>query len=108
MEPFTNTRLGAWALLVIPQTLQPDMVNALVFLYRMDVSPHNNACRRALRPLVIHRKVMGSFRSDWGAPACAALATVLNTAKRNGQGSFQKLVALMGQPMSPFLQSATA
>ena len=44
MEPFTNTRLGAWALPVIP----------------------------------------------------------------HGQGSFQKLVALRGQPVLPFLQSATA
>ncbi|MBI5030641.1 MAG: IS66 family transposase [Chloroflexi bacterium] len=34
----------------------------LVFLYRTDVSPDNNACERALRPSVIHRKVMGSFR----------------------------------------------
>ena len=44
METFTNTRLGAWALLLIP----------------------------------------------------------------HGQGSFQKLVALMGQLALPFLQSATA
>lgn len=74
-----------------------------VFLYRTDVPAHNNACERALRPSVIHRKVMGSFRSDWGAPAYAALATVLNTAKRNGQSAFQKLLQLMGQPVLPFL-----
>jgi transposase len=74
-----------------------------VFLYRTDVPAHNNACERALRPSVIHRKVMGSFRSDWGAQAYAALATVLNTAKRNGQSAFQKLLQLMGQPVLPFL-----
>jgi transposase len=74
-----------------------------VFLYRSDVPAHNNACERALRPSVIHRKVMGSFRSDWGAQAYAALATVLNTAKRNGQSAFQKLVLLMGKPVLPFL-----
>lgn len=74
-----------------------------VFLYRADVPAHNNACERALRPSVIHRKVMGSFRSDWGAAAYAALATVLNTAKRNGQSAFQKLLQLMGQPVLPFL-----
>jgi len=74
-----------------------------VFLYRTDVPAHNNACERALRPSVIHRKVMGSFRSDWGAPAYAALATVLNTTKRNGQSAFQKLLQLMGQPVLPFL-----
>ena len=74
-----------------------------VFLDRADVPAHNNACERALRPSVIHRKVLGSFRSDWGAQAYAALATVLNTAKRNGQSTFQKLVQLMGKPVLPFL-----
>jgi transposase len=74
-----------------------------IFLYRTDVPAHNNACERALRPSVIHRKVLGCFRSDWGAQAYASLATVLNTAKRNGQSAFQKLVQLMGTPVLPFL-----
>ncbi|MBI5351531.1 MAG: IS66 family transposase [Chloroflexi bacterium] len=74
-----------------------------IFLHRTDVPAHNNACERALRPSVIHRKVLGSFRSDWGAQAYAALATVLNTAKRNGQSAFQKLVRLMGAPVLHFL-----
>jgi LPS sulfotransferase NodH len=76
-----------------------------VFLHRSDVPAHNNACERALRPSVFHRKVMGSFRSDWGAQGYAALATVLNTAKRHGESTFQKLVALLGQPVLPFLES---
>jgi len=70
-----------------------------VFLYRPDVPADNNACERALRPSVIHRKVLGSFRSDWGPRAYAALATVINTAKRRGENVFQKLVTLMGQPV---------
>ena len=74
-----------------------------VFLERADVPAHNNACERALRPSVIHRKVLGSFRSAWGAQAYAALATVLNTAKRNGLSAFQKLVQLLGTPVLPFL-----
>jgi transposase len=74
-----------------------------IFLHRPDVPAHNNACERALRPSVIHRKVLGSFRSDWGAQAYASLATVLNTAKRNGQSAFQKLIHLMGTPVLPFL-----
>lgn len=74
-----------------------------IFLQRTDVPADNNACERALRPSVIHRKVMGSFRSDWGAQTYAALATVLNTAKRNGENAFQKLVQLMGMPILPFL-----
>jgi len=74
-----------------------------IFLHRADVPADNNACERALRPSVIHRKVMGSFRSDWGAQTYAALATVLNTAKRNGENAFQKLAQLMGTPVLPFL-----
>lgn len=76
-----------------------------IFLQRTDVPAHNNACERALRPSVIHRKVIGSFRSEWGAHAYAALTTVLNTAKRNGQSAFQKLIASLGTPVLPFLQS---
>jgi transposase len=75
----------------------------LVFLQRSDVPADNNVCERALRPSVIHRKVMGSFRSEWGALTYAALATVLNTAKRNGENAFQKLVGLLGTPILPFL-----
>lgn len=76
----------------------------LLFLHRADVPSDNNACERALRPSVIHRKVLGSFRSDWGAQAYAALATVLNTAKRAGENVFQKLTHLMGTPVLHFLQ----
>jgi hypothetical protein len=51
---------------------------------------------------------MGSFRSDWGAPAYAALATVLNTAKRAGENVFQKLIHLLGTPVLHFLQPSIA
>jgi transposase len=78
-----------------------------VFLHRPDVPPDNNACERALRPSVIHRKVLGSFRSEWGPRAYAALATVLNTAKRAGENAFQKLVSLMGKPILHYLDLQT-
>jgi len=80
----------------------------LVCLHRADVPSDNNACERALRPSVIHRKVMGSFRSDWGAQAYAALATVLNTAKRAGENIFHTLISLMGTPVLHFLQPSIA
>jgi transposase len=80
----------------------------LLFLHRADVPADNNACERALRPSVIHRKVLGSFRSDWGAQAYATLATVLNTAKRAGENVFQKLITLMGAPVLHFLQPSIA
>ena len=79
-----------------------------VFLYRADVSSDNNACERALRPSVIHRKVMGSFRSEWGPRAYAALATVINTAKRTGENVFQKLAGMMGKPVLHYLDPLIA
>jgi transposase len=74
-----------------------------VFLHRPDVPYDNNVCERALRPSVIHRKVIGCFRSQWGAKAYAALATVIDTAKLSGQNVFETLVALMGKPVLPYL-----
>ena len=74
-----------------------------VFLHCPDVPPDNNACERALRPSVIHRKVTNGFRSEWGAHAYAALATVIETAKLQNRNVFDTLVNLMGPPVLPFL-----
>ena len=97
-------RLGAnlW------QRYRKHRAHLLLFLHRPEVPANNNACERALRPSVIHRKVLGSFRSDWGARAYAALATVLNTAKRAGQNIFHMLIGLMGQPVLQFLHPSFA
>jgi len=75
----------------------------LVFLHDPQVPFHNNACERALRPAVVHRKVTGGFRSRWGAEAYAALASVIDTAKLRGQSVFETLVNLMGKPILPYL-----
>jgi len=72
-----------------------------VFLYRRDVSPTNNVSERALRPSVIHRKVIGCFRSKWGAHAYAALATVIDTAELNGIHAFAAIQSLFGPPALP-------
>jgi transposase len=72
-----------------------------VFLYRRNVSPTNNVSERALRPAVIHRKVIGCFRSKWGAHAYAALATVIDTAELNGIHSFAAIQSLFGRPSLP-------
>jgi transposase len=74
-----------------------------VFLHCPGVPPDNNACERALRPSVIHRKVTNGFRSEWGAHAYAALATVLETAKLHNRNVFDTLVSLMGPPVLPFV-----
>jgi transposase len=66
-----------------------------VFLERGDVSPTNNASERALRPSVVHRKVLGGFRSEWGAEAYAAFLSVVQTLQREGVDLFENLLALL-------------
>jgi transposase len=72
-----------------------------VFLYRSDVSPTNNVSERALRPSVIHRKVIGCFRSTWGAHAYAAFASVIATAALKNIPSFDAIQNLFGTPALP-------
>jgi len=76
------------------------------FVYRADVSPDNNACERALRKSVIHRKVSGGFRSDWGAAAFAAMATVTETAAKRSEDALGVLTRLLspGAPLLPLPQ----
>jgi transposase len=69
-----------------------------VFLYDATVPPTNNASEQALRHSVVHRKVMGGFRSDWGAEAHAILTTVLDTARKRGEDLLTTLHATLGQP----------
>jgi transposase len=73
----------------------------LVFLHRTDVEPTNNVSERAVRPSVIHTKVSGGFRSEWGANAYAALCSVIDTARQRGTMAFAAVQALMGTPALP-------
>lgn len=77
----------------------------LVFLHDPTVPSHNNDAERALRGSVVHRKVTGGFRSDWGAQAYAALASVIDTAKLHGQHAFEALLGLFGTPVLHFLMA---
>ena len=45
---------------------------------------------------MIHRKVTGGYRSDWGAEAGGIYATILNTARKQGQDAFAMLLGLAG------------
>jgi transposase len=72
-----------------------------VFLHRTDVSPTNNISERHLRPSVIHRKVIGCFRSGWGARAYAAIASVIDTAELKGISPFSTIQSLFGTPSLP-------
>jgi len=56
----------------------------LVFLDDPRVPPTNNLAERALRPLVVLRKITFGHRSDAGATRMAKLMTVAQTARRHG------------------------
>ena len=67
-----------------------------VFLHRDDVEPTNNGSERDLRPSVIHRKVIGGFRSAWGAEASAIRTSILATARKQGQNLLNAFRAVAG------------
>jgi transposase len=70
------------------------------FLYDPAVPPTNNASEQALRHSVVHRKVTGGFRSDWGADAHAIVTTVLDTARKRGEDLLTTLHAALGLPVA--------
>lgn len=72
-----------------------------VFLYRPDVSPTNNVSERLLRPAVIHRKVSGGFRSEWGAKTYAALKSLTDTGALSDISPFHVIQNLSGIPALP-------
>jgi transposase len=76
-----------------------------VFLDRDDVEPTNNSSERDLRPSVIHRKVIGGFRSAWGAEASAIRSTMLTTARKQGRNLLHAFRAVAGP--SPLLAIPT-
>jgi transposase len=71
-----------------------------IFLHDPTVPPTNNASEQALRHSVVHRKVTGGFRSDWGADAHAIVTTVLDTARKRGETLLATLHATLGQPVA--------
>lgn len=70
-----------------------------VFLHDPAAPAHNHDAERAPRPSVAQGKVIGGFRSAWGAHAYAALASGLDTAKLRGQPVRGTRVTLMGGPV---------
>jgi hypothetical protein len=65
------------------------------FLTYPDVKPDNNDAERALRPLVIHRKVSGGARSDWGGQLVAMMFSFLETMRLVGKNALNELFALL-------------
>lgn len=68
------------------------------FLSYPEVKPDNNDAERALRPVVVHRKVSGGARSHWGGQLVAMMFRFLETMRLQGknpvEGLFQRLANL--------------
>jgi transposase len=71
-----------------------------LFLDESGVPFENNAAERALRPAVIHRKVIGGFRSVKGAIAYAFYRTIEDTSRKRQVNIFDALFAALGSPLT--------
>jgi transposase len=56
--------------------------NLFLFVTNRALEPTNNGSERALRPCVTFRKIVGGFRTTWGADLYADIRSVLETARR--------------------------
>lgn len=65
------------------------------FLTHPEVKPDNNDAERALRPVVVHRKVSGGARSDWGASLVAQMFSFLETMRLQGASPITSLCELL-------------
>jgi transposase len=67
----------------------------LTFLEHPEAPPDNNGSERDLRPMLVHRKVTGGFRSAWGPDLCAAVKSVVGTAARRGIDAYHAIHAVL-------------
>ncbi len=73
-----------------------------VFVEQPQVKSENNLAERALRPLVITRKVCGGTRSEQGSRTKMTLLSLLHTLQMRGLDSIANLESmLLGQPLFP-------
>lgn len=69
------------------------------FLTNPDVPPTNNDSEKALRPAKTKLKVSGCFRSETGVENYATVASVIQSAVKNGQNPFEvlRVIAALAQ-----------
>lgn len=65
------------------------------FLWDEQVEPTNNPAERALRPLVVARKISGGSRSAEHAQAWAKLSSILATQEQNGKNVLEETKKLL-------------
>ena len=74
--------------------------NLFLFVTNRALEPTNNGSERALRPCVTFRKIIGGFRTAWGAELYADIRSVLETARRRSLPPLQAIaLTLQGRPL---------
>ena len=58
-------------------------------LTHLFVDPTNNSAERALRELIVQRKIMGGLRREEGARIMEVITSVIGTARMEGKSTFQ-------------------
>jgi hypothetical protein len=90
--------------LTLQQRLVKHLGEWLVFLDNPAVPPTNNLAERALRPLVILRKITFGHRSESGAERMAQIMTVKETAKHHGRRPSDIFYRLYTRPPNQVLR----
>ncbi len=78
--------------------IQKDWDKLFTFLRVKGVEPTNNLAERALRLLVIMRKICFGTRSAAGSESHAVLASVLQTARKQGKEAIEFVKQLLTEP----------
>ena len=87
----------------LAQHLEHEQPWLFTFLYCFGLDATNNAAERAIRGMVIARKVWGGSRSWEGARTQQILTSVLRTCWQQGKDSFARCVGLLRAPRSVIL-----
>jgi transposase len=83
--------------------LEHEQLWLFTFLYRFGLDATNNAAERAIRGMVIARKVWGGSRTWEGARTHQILASVLRTCGQQGKDAFTRCVRLLRAPRTLIL-----
>jgi transposase len=78
--------------------LRHEQPHLFTFLRCPGLDATNNAAERALRGVVIARKVWGGNRTWNGARTQQILTSVLRTGRQQGRDAFRSLVSLLRSP----------
>ena len=83
--------------------LEHEQLWLFTFLHCFGLDATNNAAERAIRGMVIARKVWGGSRTWQGARTHEILASVLRTCRQQGKDAFTRCVRLLHAPRSVIL-----